>query len=669
MSKRPCLARITLVLALVVGAALQAGAWQMMEEEVGPAFALGGVVAISDPASAQMSLLFGADTKDNPSQYYLLELKGRSLSLSRADGQKSTPLVRPVELPAMAKDQKVDFALHRDAWGIAFVWDGTVVLEAYDTELHGGVVGHEASGGAKIDDAWLQDVGEIDVVDTFEREEGAKDEWEQLSGKWQLISLREDRQAGQMRAELSANAFSYFGSSETSALCAMGSWFWRKADYSVSVRAREDTPAVGLAFYVQDKDNYMLLRWQGRYSSSAQAPRLQLFSVVKGQRKLLAEKLGGYLPYQWYKLQVRACDGRFVCLVDGEVWLQATSTAFGQGKIGMYVEGKNGAWFDDMCVVGWQNMVEDFEQPAPGKWRPERGTWQVAGGAAKPTSTASSLLVAGSPEWSSYGFTATVDGRQGGRGLAVCCGGPDTGYVFRWAPKAAKVPYAGKAQIVTLGATEQVISEAVLPADMPSSVTATVAVERDYLACALNGRRLVDAVVQGPLKGAVGLYAEGDKSVSFGFARVDALPPRSVARVTKEYTDTEEHYEMAEWSSTRHAWVKPADSDNPKVWWTKGDWYGPLEVSFELPKIGEVEGTMKVSLEAEKGDPKTGAQLAISGTKGSHKLLLSLTADGKELGKAEVEAEGDTCHFSFGRRGSRVLVMAQDKVAINVVWP
>jgi len=660
---------------LAVAAAMLCGllstsahAWQWMDEDVETSFALGAAVALEDPAALNLRMIFGCERADNPARYYLLEIRGRTVSLALVEGAKSTALGVPGVLPELNKDQKVEFSLQRDAWRVGVICNRKVVFRAYDATLHGPAVGYELAAGGKVDDIWLQPYQEIDAADTFEREEGAKDEWEALTGSWQLISLREDRQAGQMKAELSANAFSYFGKSDTSGLAATGQWWWRNAEYSVSVRARDDAPALGLAFYVQDKDNYLLLRWESRDAQLPAPPSLQLIAVVDGKQTVLAQRAGGFLPYQWFRLQARTCDDEITCLVDGERILTVATDLIGQGRIGMYVEGKSGAWFDDMQVRSYEDMREPFDREVPGKWKPAGGAWQIADGVARARTANRSLLTVGPADWQSYAFSAQVSDSTGGRGLLAGIGPDGSGYLFRWAPTGAKVPYAGKAQIVKLGNPEQIIAQKPLPGDVPARVLATVVLEPDYLAGVLGNTRVVDAVLQGPLRGGAGLYAEGAAGASFRMARMEHLPVRTMARVTKEYTDSEEHFEMVEWATTRNPWIKPPDDANPKVWWTKGDYYGPLQVKFELKQLGQIEGAMKVTIEGDRNDPTAGALLTITATRGTRKLAFKLEAGGKELGTAEAEPASDHCPISIERRGDYVVVTADGKILISVAW-
>lgn len=657
-------------LGIVLGVSGPAGAWQMLDDRAEGSFALGGVVEVTDPDALDFRILLNGDERDNPSSYYVVHLTDEQATISRVEGDKSVPLGAPGKLPPTVAGQEIEFSLHRDDWRIAFIWNRRVVARAFDGTLTGSALGHDAAGGVQVRDVWMQPVGEVYVVDNFEREEGVQDEWEHLGGSWELISLREDRQAGQMHADKSANAFSYYGLADGAGLAAMGSWFWRNCDYSLAVRARGDAGAVGLGFYVQDKDNFLLLRWDNRFGAAEDGPALSLVAVVDGKHETLARRHGGYFPDQWYHLRVRVCDEHVLAFVDDQLMLQATTDLFGRGMLGMYVEGKQGVWFDDALVTDWNHLAEDFAGDPEGRWVTAAGEWSLGEGAARPATEAPAMLVTGSARWTSYALRAQVSGDSGGVGLIAGWRGPHDAWLFRWAARGAAVEHAGKAQIVRLTAEgERIVAERDLPPDIAPSGVAAVIAEPDHIAGLLGDRLVVDVVVDEPVRGGVGLYAAATQEAVFTSLTLEPLPRRTVARVTKEFTDMTAHWEMGEWAGTTHAWVKPPDDASPQVWWTKGDFHGPLQVRFELKQLGQVEGTMTVTLEGEQSDAARGAQLAITATKGSRALALKLTGDGRELAAGEVQAAGATCPVSVERRGSHIVVAVDGKAVLTAVWP
>lgn len=639
----------------------------MLEDPAEGAFAVSGSFKVTDPAALDFRLVFGGNGEAG-SAHYEIGVTGGGVALLTVEGEKATPFGDTVEIPEAQVEQEVTFSLFRDDWRIAFVWCGRVVAKGYDQALTGPAVGYALAGGESAD-VWLQLVGEVDSGDTFEREEGAQDEWEQLAGKWELISLREDSQASQMRANLSTNPFSYYGTAEDRALAAMGSWFWRNCSYSVAFRARDQAPAAGLAFYVQDKDNYLLLRWQNRLVEQEGGPRLQLIAVLEGNHTVLAESPGGFFPHQWYALQVDICDDYLRAYVDGEPRLEADCDLLGHGQVGMYAEGQAGVWFDDVRVLGVDSFVESFAHDTPGKWRREGGKWQIGDGTAVPLDAHASLIVTGNPKWQEYRASTHIRAHSGGLGIAVGYRGPRDLVLFRWADSGCAIPYAGKAQLVRVTQDgETVLAEAPLPAEPPLELDASVVAEPTYVAGYLGELRLVNSMLDRPLSGAVGLYAQDPREAAFESLQLLPLPPRHAARVPKEFTDTKEHFEMADWASTRHPWVTPPEEADPQVWWTKGDYYGALEVQFRLSKIGEAEGTMTVHLGAEQDRPDVGPVLAVTAQKGSRALGIALSCEGVDLGTAEVETEGEACAVAVERRGERLVILVDGKTALTAMW-
>ena len=637
--------------------------WEMLDEQTEGPFVIGGQLSVIDPAAIDLQMAFCGDKADDPSSYYALTVEGLDVSFTKVLNGKTERIGTIGHIPQPGSDATVEIALHRDAWRMAFIWDGRVVAKAFDTTLSGSAVGYQATGGIQVEDVWLQLLGEVSSGDSFERteeEDREQSKWDTSGGKWSLISLREDTQKGQMQADKAANAFSYYCVATKPSLATLGSWFWRNCSYSMAARARGDEGAFGLAFYAQDPQNYLLLRWDNRCSEVEGGPTLRLVARVDGAEQTLAQRPGGFFPDQWYQLRVDVCDDRVFCFVDDQPVLTASVDLFGQGKVGLYAEGRRGTWFDDVKVRDWSNMVEQFGTQVPGKWASVKGRWSIDSGSARPLGTEASLLLTGARDWANYEFSTRMQGASAGCGVAVCWR-DSSGYVFRWAAQGAPVPYAGKAQLVALSDGDtNVLAEEPLANQIPEGVVATVVAESDYIAGLLNGRRVIDAAVPGPIAGAVGLYSEGSAEVAFATAQLRSLPQRRMARVTKEFTDSKEHFEMVEWASTRHNWIKPDDKRSPNTWWTKGDYFGSLQLQFRLTRIGTVQGTMKIAIESDPANPQTGYTLSIVAKRGTKDLALALSKDGEPVAKAQVTAKGSTCPISVERRGRQVLVAVDD---------
>jgi len=626
---------------------------QFLEEEGEGDFNLSGRLQIQEPAKLSAQILFNYQPDK---RHYLLTLKDGRVSLALMEGRKIIPLGVPAAV-TLPPSKEAHFILQRRDWRIAFIWNGRVLLRAYEATLHDGKIGLGITGGAFADVA-VQPVGEMFVADDFVREEGAQSPWQPVLGKWELHTLRDDPQAGHEEAEKSANAFSFLGTGEPRALAIGGYNFWDRYNLEASVKPR-GRGAVGLAFYYQDDKNYLLLRWTSLADAPPHGNKLQLVAVHQGQEKVLAEKEGGYEPGQWAKLCVRTCDGIVQALVDDEIQLQTQTTLFGQGQIGLYVEGQAGAFFDDVDCQEWDMFRETFAQSVPGKWRAEG--WIQKDGVLSYKGKGRSLCVAGSKLWQRYTAQADVSvSAVAGAGLAFCYTGPKNYCVLRYAPPKAQTPYAGKLQLVRF--TEQ--GSAVL-AECPftgrgDKIKLQVRVEEGLLTGLCNDKVRLQAVAPGVSSGAIGLYADG--AATFDNVELMLLRPRKGAHITREFTETDQHPEMASWASTKAPWVPP--SEGKDEWWSKGDYFGDTSIAFRIPEVGKRSGTARAVLGAEPGQ-SSGVALLITATENSSKLRLSVLAADKELQKAEVEVNGEA-RIVFSRESRLFIVWVNEQPVLQI---
>jgi hypothetical protein len=646
------------LLAVSVGltALAQATGWQLIEDDAELPFAVSGAITVTDPATLDLRLAACGDDRESLTSYYLLEVTTGKAAITRIVGDERVTLAEaPIQTPAAGA--KLQFAVHRDGWRLALVLDRTVVVKAWGPELTGVVFGYEAVAGVTVDDLFAQGIGEIATADTFEREEGAKDDWTVLSGTWEHVSLREDRQAGQMQADKTTNAFSYSGRPKDGPGLAMtGAWYWRSCSYSVAIRCRGRDGAAGLAFYVQDKGNYLVLRADNRAADLPGGPMVRLLSVRDGHPAVIAECGGGLLPDQWYRLRVTACDGRFCCYLDDELLFTARSDCLGQGAVGMYVEGSEGASFDDVTVTNWNDMAEDFAAVPAGKWQ-ATGEWVMDKGAVHYRGTDPGTCVTGDPAWSDCVLSGRFTWQRGVAGLVGGYQSASDYYVFRWANSAGPANLAAKAQLVHVSESgEEVLDEQPLAPDPPSPVQARLEVHPGLIAGYLGARMVVDAPLPAPVSGQVGVYAQGIGDVAVSAVSLDPLPQRRVARVVKEFTDTKEHFEMVEWASTRHAWVQPKEGAQDQTWWTKGDYHGPLEMRVPLTQIGTANGTAVITLRGDKGDAAAPVTLSVSCRKGSRSVGLALSSGATTLASVSADAAEDAADLVVTLEGQRVIV-------------
>jgi hypothetical protein len=641
-----------LVLLMALGSS--AGALEMLEDPAEGDFNVAGKLKVQSPASLEARVLINFDEKTR--DHYALRVTGKQVRLVATVGGKSEQIGRtlPVSLQA---GREYGFTLLRRAWRLTLIWDGRVAIRAYDRRLKDGQVAHEAKGGS-WEELLLQPVGDLVVEDDFVREEGAESVWEPVIGDWQAKTLRDDEQAAREEPDKSANAFSYLGSGDPRGITITGNWFWD--DYALETAVKPlGEGAIGLVWHYQDKDNYLAVRWTPRVSAAPEANRLQLVAMEGGKSRVVAEREGGYRRGQWYKLRVEVCDGRVNCLIDDELRLRATADLFGQGQVGLYVEGKSGAFFDDVVCLPWDQFREDFAADNPGKWSKSTGWGQqngvmVAKGGGQP------ICVTGQA-WERYQYNLEATSRgEGGVGAVFAYRGPQDYVAVRWAPANSRAAYRGKVQLLAVqeGQT-QVLDEASLPAgEARRRVTAMV--REGLVAAVVDDRVQLYGLVPGVKGGLVGLYAEGPGV--FDNLQVESLPVPRSSHVTKEFAVVDKHPEMAEWASTRAAWT-PGEG-TPNVWWTKGDYFGDTIISAAIPKVGERSGELRMMLGATPGE-KSGLALTVTGTQGAKALKLAVAVRDKEVATAEAPVE-EKAEVAFSREGPFAIVRVNEKIVLYV---
>lgn len=647
LSFRLPVGRIALVLTCsLLAAGCFAATYSFVEDKGEGDYDVTGSLTVKSPAAVDAALAFSY--QDKSKDCYLLTVRSGKAQITRISAGKSIPLGNPASLSLKA-GQSTQFTLQRRQWRIALIWDNTVVLRAYDRTLGDGKVGTRAGGGA-WDEIRVQPVGDINVADDFVREEGAQSIWEPSVGTWEAKTLRDDEQAAREEAEKSANAFSYFGSGVPHGITLAGNWFWDCYALEASCRPM-GRGAFGLVFYYQDENNYLVVRSNCAADPAPNGGKLQLVAVRNGKEQLLAEKPGGYEPGQWYKLRVQVADDQIQCLVDDELRIQANSTACGQGQIGLYVQGKSGVFFDDVTCNPYELFRDGFGTVVPGKWALGAGFKQANG---VMSHTGAKSLCVGGQNWQQYTCAADVAlTGPGNAGLGFCYRGGKSYYAFRLtggpAPKAQLVEVTDKGQSVL--------------AEKPISGLRhrlRVSVDNGLLTGTVDDAVTVQAVAPGVTGGAIALIADG--SATFDNLALTLLTARRGSHVTKEFTETDKHPEMAAWASTRGAWVPPAEGKDD--WWTKGDYFGETAVNFVIPAVGSKTGAARAIIGGDT-DRKSGLALTVAATEKSKKLSFTVSSGDKALKTADVEVEGDA-RVTFAREGSLLVARVNDKLVLAV---
>ncbi len=652
------------LLALLVGSAVThvyaQDALTILEDELPDEYAFTANVAVTDPASFKVQIAFD---RQDAGDHYLLDLGASAVTLQRVVGGEATP-IGACKAPANLAAGEYVLTIQRMGWRMVAILGSEVVARGWDSTLSDGTLGYMVAGGTLVD-PFVQPLGEMYMADDFVRVEDAQSSWESLQGVWRTQSLRVDEQADRMEADKSMNAFSYLGKSsgDVPGLTTMGYWFWANYDLSAAVRAA-GTDALGLVAYLQDVDNYIAAVWTSALADGPDADKLSVIQVVAGERTVLAEVPGGHLPDQWYNFRLRVCDGMLECAVDGETRLVTTSDAFGQGQPGLYCQGTAGTNFDSVLLDRWEMMADNFDVATVGRWIQDAGSWDYADGQMRGRGDGERFCVTGGSGWERYLFSADVylDGK-GGIGL-VACATDDAKYIVRFGANAQG--YSGQAQLMLQRGDERMRELTSAPAKIKPKDwhRVTVVVEEGLVTAYLDGQRVLSAFDDGAAHGRVGLYVEGGSTALFDNAYLALLPARRSTRLTKEFTEGDEHPEMAEWASTRAPWIKPADGAE-QIWWTKGDYYGDKEMRFSISKIGTTAGTVRLRIDSDPAQPDAGLLLIIEATSGSKDLKVSLLRGDNLIEEAQATVQSDPCPVLVERRGTYFVATVDGQVVLN----
>jgi hypothetical protein len=155
------------------------------------------------------------------------------------------------------------------------------------------------------------------------------------------------------------------------ALIAAGETGW--SDYAVEVAAKSlGAGGMGVAVGVLSAQDYVVFRWRGFAASLKPQPeglkpgaadKLQLVRVAGGKETVLAEREGGYRPYEFYRLGMDWKGETVACSVDGSEVLRATVPELKRGQVGLYALQGDAVFFDDVRVYTNREALAAAQRP------------------------------------------------------------------------------------------------------------------------------------------------------------------------------------------------------------------------------------------------------------------------------------------------------------------
>ena len=598
----------------------------------------------------RFSLIFGYR---DPSNHYRLDwgpasgakARGR-LSLHRVQKGRDCA-VASAGSAAPGPGEPFRLEVRRRAFVLEVAEAGELRLTTTDSCFHEGRVAlWSAAPGLRVAKRRVQPVAPINMTESFMRSGKDLGQWQPMRGKWRLFTVLESelrhpgRGARNMEPGRSANYFSLTGSSKDWALCVAqdSHSFWDH--YRFGANLRSDGRPVGLAFYLADGKNFLLVRW--RLASTRVSPQpLELVRVARGREQVLSRVAVPGAAGQWYRVEVLGVGHRVRVFVDHAQVLDVAASGPTSGRVALYAEGEGTPVFDDVSVRSWNEHQFDTSysfSPAPSKdWivEPIRGI-----GAAREvkrvrlirkTASAGAQWL-GDINWGRYRLSARVSVKGVDEWAGLACRrreGKGTLVLRCGSPKSAG---AAGMQLVRLAQNgEQVLAAA--PEKLQCRQTheivldlATPGLAKAYL----DGRLVLRTADPQPGRGMPGLVVRRAAGARFEDVRVSFRPEADdVSRIVERPLFVKDRY-MAGWASEPRAWVR--DAAGEKVLWHKSDFHG----AFTLRAPVRAGACLYVC--ARKHDVKTGYEAAVSsGAKG---LALVFKRAGKVIKHVPLGKEG-----------------------------
>jgi hypothetical protein len=305
---------------------------------------------------------------------------------------------------AQAELNEASLRLARHGPWLALFQDGRLRMRAYDERLQGGAVGVRERGEER--NLRVVPTEEIHFADDFMR---AANE-EQDSSAWKKIGCNEETGGYFTIKEvrnplLSANAFNFMAvGREVKAVT--GRETWDQYRVAVSLRGPKEG-GIGVVFAYRDEQNYGLFRWRAR-KTDAQGAVLEegvreLCVIRDGREECAATTPHGYLPDQWYRVEVWLSYEGLRIFIDGHQVFDHWDSTLCAGAVGLWADvasQKRGAVdpqllpnkfntlhalmlehavFDDVCVESLCGFEDRFRRSGAlsGGWLSGPGVWNV----------------------------------------------------------------------------------------------------------------------------------------------------------------------------------------------------------------------------------------------------------------------------------------------------
>jgi hypothetical protein len=605
--------------------------------------------------AAEARIAFNYQDQQN---HYYARLTGATVEVHKVKAGRDAVIGTPSALQPSSLGSEIQVTLQRRAWRIGVLCDGLHAVEAFDDEFAGGRVGYGASAGViavAAGDPPVQPVGDIEVEDTFVREADSG-EWTAVEGSWQTGGL-----ADQEKPELAANPFSYTAKGPGTAMSVAGYWFWDDYAFSAAAKGVGDG-AIGLIVRYQDPKNFLMVRWVGARGGGYSGREKQLIRVRNGKWAILEYAEGGFVPGEWYHLQVRVSGGMMECFIDGQLVLRRRDVDFRQGQVGLYAAGDlSRAYFDDVQVRPIARFADDFSTPTSGKWQAYGGAFGYHAGTLlgkAPNGTA--VAVAGESDWRDLTLGCDVEAKDGGVGLCFGWRDPRNYYAFRWGGPAGS-DSQGKKQLVRVAdGAVQVIAQSGGGFEPGRRYRLKVEAERGYVAAYVDNRLVLQAAGVEIPAGKVGLLADGCQQATYRDLFVWRREPETYEPIVTEQFAKEDT--MSHWARPEGTWTAAEGSEG--LYWHLSPFFADHWAEAAIPRIGSAAGSLRLILAGDGTDPDSGYSLTLDCQQGADRATATLRRAASVVAQAEVlPGEGETTAVRLERRGECLLAFVNDRCA------
>jgi len=492
----------------------------------------------------------------------------------------------------------------------------------------------------------FQRIATLVFADDFMHGEEELGEWKPQSGTWTVHALQNPIR--------SANPFSFLGRGED-ALATTGQWFWRGYRFAAAAHPLPGT-AFGLKFCWTAPDHTYDVLWTAAAGGTG---TLRLARVTPAGTSELGSASLGFVPAQWYRLEVSQVEGTIDVVVDGSVVISAVDpNPMLGGAVGLWAKGGEGTVFDDVSVSPVEQVRFDFARQSGrgvSLLRPlsaDAGAGACVGGVLLENACVSTWLqgLAGVKPGQAIDLLAR---RRGGEELALQVGRDASGWQARLlARQAGRETVLAEDRITPPKAAAQV-SLHVLGAEAWGTV------DGDLVAFA------AEVPVRG--QGVAGVRLPAGASVTQ--RALEVRPERPLEEIENRVETFEHEASMQNWSSPVLEWNVEYGGKWP-TYWHRSDFWQDFSATLRVEDLPAEGATGLLGLAWRYPEKPAGATemptLSLVLEPEARELQLLGLPQGPQSLKLVKQRVGE---LALERRGGRVLARLNGRVVWNEPLP